>query len=240
VEEYRRRLYRLEAEAEGLVSFRVVAGESDLLIWADRDLSGLAVEELLAVRAELQGFIELNPRFRESLVPYSVPAQAPPAVASLAEAAEVFGVGPMAGVAGVVADRVGRVLLEESKEVMVENGGDLFIANCRERRVGIFAGRSPFSGKLALAVPPVPGGQGICTSSATVGPSLSLGNADAALVKADSATLADAAATALGNRVRGGEDLEAALDEVMARPGVMGALVILGERLGAAGDIRLA
>lgn len=239
-DEHQQRLYRLEAEAEGLLGFRVMVGESDLLVWAERDLSQLAVKELLDIYEELEGFIGRHPRFRDSLVPYPVPEGAPTTVRSMAEAAEAFGVGPMAGVAGAVADRVGRALLEESGEVMVENGGDLFIATHLERRVGIFAGGSPFSGKLAVIVPPVPEGLGVCTSSATVGPSLSLGKADAALVKAESAVLADAAASALGNRVRGDGDLESALDHVMRRTGVLGALVILGDRLGVAGDIKLA
>ena len=124
--------------------------------------------------------------------------------------------------------------------MIVENGGDLFMATRRERKVGIFAGGSPFTRRLAVIIPPAPEGLGVCTSSATVGPSLSLGKADAALVKADSAVLADAAASALGNRVRGDEDLESAMAYVMRRAGVRGALVVVGEHLGAAGDIKLA
>lgn len=238
--EHGERLYRLETQAEGLVSFRVVVRESDLLVWAERDLSQEVAEEVLGIHDELEGFMELHRRFRDSLVPYDVPDGSPAVVRSLAEAAKAVGVGPMAGVAGVVADRVGSCLLRESREVIVENGGDLFVATRRERKVGIYAGSSPLSGKLALSVPPAPDGYGICTSSATVGPSLSLGIADVALVKADSAVLADAAASALGNRVKKEGDIEGALAFILDHAGIQGALVIVGDRLGIAGDIMLA
>ena len=97
MDQHRERFYRLETDAEGLVSFRVVVGESDLLIWAERDLSLRAIEELLAVHEELEGFMERHPRFRESLVPYPVPENAPLTARAMAEAAEAFDVGPMAG-----------------------------------------------------------------------------------------------------------------------------------------------
>jgi ApbE superfamily uncharacterized protein (UPF0280 family) len=236
---YEERFYRLEMAAQGLVSFRVVVGRSDLFIWADRDLKSRTEEELNGLYAELDDFIGHHPRFRDSLVPYPVPESAPPVARQMAWAAEEFAVGPMAGVAGAVADQIGRALLEESGEILVENGGDLFIASGQERKVGIFAGESPLSGRLALLLPSAPEGLGLCTSSATVGPSLSLGKADAALVMADSAVLADAAASALGNRVKKAQDIEGALAYIVSKVGVRGALVIMGEHLGAAGDLNL-
>jgi ApbE superfamily uncharacterized protein (UPF0280 family) len=237
--DYIERFYRWETEAEGLVPFGVSYRESDLLVWAERDLAALAQEELVRLYRELEEFIARHPRFADSLVPYPVPQGAPALARDLAEAAEVFGVGPMAGVAGAFADHLGRLLQTESPEILLENGGDLYIASRSQRRVGIFAGASPLSGKLALRLPSCPGGMGLCTSSATVGPSLSLGRADAAVVLADSAVLSDAAATALGNRVRRPEDIEPALAYISASPAVLGGLVILGENLGASGLIEI-
>ena len=81
---------------------------------------------------------------------------------------------------------------------------------------------------------------GICTSSGKVGPSLSLGLADAAVVLAPSAALADAAATAVGNRVRSADDMEAALELGQSIRGVTGIVIITGDRMGARGDVKLA
>lgn len=213
--------------------------ESDLMIWADEDLGELALKRLRELHQELRRFIAHHPRFLYSLVPYDVPENAPPLVRAMADAARACGVGPMAGVAGAVADAVGKYLLSHSGEVLVENGGDLFIASRRERLVGLFAGDSPFSGRLALRIPPCEEGMGLCTSSARVGPSLSLGRADAAVVLADDAVTADAAASRLGNLARRPEDIAQALREVLTLPRVRGAMLILGEELGVAGEVEL-
>ncbi len=146
----------------------------------------------------------------------------------------------MAAVAGAIAERVGRGLMPESTEVVVENGGDLFMSITRPRRVAVFAGESPLSMKLALEIAPGETPLGIATSSATVGPSVNFGKADAAVVLAPNAALADAAATALGNRVRSRGDLEPALAWVLGIEGVRGALVVLGDQFAAQGGIDLA
>ncbi len=238
--EYVSRFYREQMRAEGLIPFQVKLGESDLYVWAEEDLFQRAHELLLHYREELERFISKHPIFEETLAPYQIPSSAPDIVQAMSEAAGLMGVGPMASVAGAIADFVGKGLLAQSAELIVENGGDLFIASRRERKVGIFAGKSPLSGRLALSISPCPEGLGVCTSSATVGPSLSLGRADAALVVAECATLADAAASALGNRVARPKDIQPALDLIMEKKGIIGALVILGEYLGLAGDISLA
>lgn len=213
--------------------------ESDLLIWAEEDLSELTLNVLRRLHCELRDFIARHPRFLDSLVPYDIPMDAPRLVRAMADAARACGVGPMAGVAGAVADEVGKALLSHSEEVLVENGGDLFIASSSERVVGIFAGDSPFSGRLALRLPPCEEGVGLCTSSASVGPSLSLGRADAAVVLAESAVMADAAASRLGNLARRPEDIAYALQEILSLPSVRGAVLVMGEELGAAGEVQL-
>lgn len=227
--------------AEGLVSFPVKMGESDLFIWAERELSGEARISLKRHRADLEDFISRQPLFRESFRPYQVPAGVPEVVRLMAWAAGLAGVGPMAAVAGALAEVVGRDLLAYSGEVVVENGGDIFLRSGVERKVGIYAGESPLSGKLALLLPPTPpGGIGVCTSSATVGPSYSAGAADAALVVAKSAALADAAASALGNRAKSPDRVEEAMDFTCGIEGVTGCLVIMGGQLGVRGGLELA
>jgi hypothetical protein len=148
-------------------------------------------------------------------------------------------VGPMASVAGAMAELVSKDLLEISKEVIVENGGDIYLATSRERTIGIYAGSSPLSFKLGIAISPEDSPLGICTSSGTVGPSLSFGKADAVCVLSKSAALADAAATAVGNVVRGGKDVERGLERGSEIEGVLGTLIIIGEQMGVWGKIRL-
>jgi ApbE superfamily uncharacterized protein (UPF0280 family) len=120
----------------------------------------------------------------------------------MAEAASIAGVGPMAAVAGAVASFLGQVLGSCSREVIVENGGDIYLRSAHERVVAVFAGDSPFSYKIGLRVKPEDTPAGICTSSGTVGHSLSFGNADAVVIKGESAILADAVATQAGNLIK--------------------------------------
>jgi ApbE superfamily uncharacterized protein (UPF0280 family) len=237
---YLRRFYRENMDAAGLVSFEVVIKESDLFIFAERDLASEARSSLGRHRTDLEGFIAHQPRFRSSYRPYDVPEDSPQVVRLMAEAAAKSEVGPMAAVAGALAQLVGEDLAPLSGEIIVENGGDIFIRSSRKRRVGVFAGESPLSGRLTLVLAPTPPqGLGICTSSASVGPSYSAGGADSALVVAESAALADAVASALGNRVKTPQHIEEALGEVGAIAGVKGCLVIIGEHLGVQGDLEL-
>ena len=105
--------------------------------------------------------------------------------------------------------------------------------------VGLFAGESPFNGTIGLRIEPTPVSLGVCTSSATIGPSLSLGAADCATIVSRDTPLADAVATAMGNRVSKSSDLKTAVDWAMAITGVDGALVVLGDKIAARGEIEL-
>ena len=190
-------------------------------------------------RRPLEEYIRLHPLFLHSLEPLTVEEGAPEIVRLMAHAGQAAGVGPMAAVAGAMAELVGKRLLEYSREVIVENGGDIFMKTSRRRRIGIFAGNSPFTDKLALEIDPKETPLGICTSSGTVGPSLSLGATDATIVLSKSAALADAAATAVGNLVKTTDDIQGALDYGREIKGVTGIVIIMGDRMGAWGDIKL-
>ncbi len=234
-----RREYRKLIRPEGLVSFAVRHLETDLHISAERDLHDIARARVRELRKGLDGYIREHPAFLESLTPLDASEDAPESVRVMCEAGKAAGVGPMAAVAGAFAGLVGRALVERSREVIVENGGDVFVATAHERVAAVHAGESPLSGKLGIRLSPGDSPLGVCTSSATVGHSLSLGRADAATVLAPSCALADAAATALGNRVKGKEDIEAALEWVANVEGVTGAAVILGDAFGARGKVEL-
>jgi ApbE superfamily uncharacterized protein (UPF0280 family) len=236
---YEQRTYRHSIIDVDLVSFQVVVKETDLYIRANKDLRAEATAAINEVRGPLEIYIREHPIFLHSLEPQPVDRHAPEVVKRMQHAARLAKVGPMAAVAGAVAQMVGEKLLQASSEVIVENGGDIYLKVGRKRVVAIYAGESVFSGKLAIEVAPDRTPLGICTSSGRVGPSLSLGVADAAVVVAPSAALADAAATAVGNAVKSEDDVDAALEIGRRIKGVSGIVVIAGSNLGVWGDIRL-
>lgn len=235
---YADRNYRTQHAGKDLLYFRVSVEETDLHIGARRSLIPEAAQAALEARAEVKAAIADRPRFASSLEPLRIHGTETPLVRGMLEAGILASVGPMAAVAGAVAEAVGRGLLQYSSEVIVENGGDIFLCGSRQRLVAIHAGDSPLSGLLAVAVTPEKG-IGVCTSSATVGHSLSLGRADAALVVAGNCALADAAATRLGNLITQPDAIEDALGEICQISGVIGAVAIAGDRIGIQGQIEL-
>ena len=237
---YEPRTYRAWTQGAGLVSFRIVVKETDLAIRARADLTVQARAATEACRADLEAYIARRPEFLTALEPVDVTADAPALVRAMAQAARLAGVGPMAAVAGAIAEGVGRELVSISPDAIVENGGDIWLQITRPALVGLYAGRSPLTGRIAFEVRPEDTPLGVCTSSGSVGHSLSFGRADAAVVFAPSAALADAVATALGNRVRAPADIDAALAWAQRIPGVLGLAVIAGEHLGLWGNVRIA
>ena len=149
------------------------------------------------------------------------------------------GVGPMAAVAGAIAQYVGEGLLTHSQQVIVENGGDIFLKANRSVTVSIFAGNSPFSEKIGLRIHPAQMPMGICSSSATVGHSLSMGVTDVVCLLSPSAALADAAATSLGNRVKRKAHLNNVKEWAEQIGEITGGVVIVEDRMATWGDIEL-
>jgi ApbE superfamily uncharacterized protein (UPF0280 family) len=156
------------------------------------------------------------------------------------EAADLARVGPMAAVAGAIAHFVGHELLRYSDQIIVENGGDVFMKSIKTLKVSIFAGTSPLSNRVAIKVHPEKTPLGACTSSGTVGHSLSFGRADAVTVLSRSTALADAVATSIGNIVKGKQDIGRGVDHARKTRGVSGVIIIVDDRLGSWGDIELA
>lgn len=243
--EYVNRAYRLLHRQDDLVFFQLMIKETDLDIGVPRhrqnkELLDGARQEVISVRAQLEQYILSDGMFLNTLKPHRTQPGAPAIALKMALAGQAAGTGPMAAVAGAVAQHVGEYLLRRTREVIVENGGDIFIRTERVRRIGIFAGPSPFTNRLALEIEPHHTPLGICTSSGTVGHSLSMGCADAVVVLAPSAALADAVATAAGNLVQSESDLQQAVDYAMGVKSVTGALAIKNDKLAAAGNIKLA
>jgi len=222
-----------------LFGFSVTVDETDLYILAKKDLKKETLELINRFRKDIIDYIKLHPEFEKSLKPISVTPDAPLIVSAMQEASKKAGVGPMATVAGAISGFVGKELLKYSDEVILENGGDIFIKTNKVRNIAIYAGSSPLSGKLSLRIKPEDTPLGICTSSGTVGHSLNFGNADAVCVVADDALLSDACATGACNIVKKETDIEKALNFAKKIEGVKGAVVIYRSKVGIKGDIEL-
>ncbi len=239
MKEYKERLYRRKVRSSGLVTFEVAVKETDLLVSMEKKLEKETKNLIFEARHQIESYIQLRPEFLTTLHPYSVDLYAPPLVREMADCTRPVGVGPMAAVAGAIAQFVGEGLLRFSAQVIVENGGDTFLKANRAVTVSIFAADSPLSERVGILVSPEKMPRGVCTSSGTVGHSFSAGAADAACVVAASATFADGAATALCNMVHEARDLKRLGDWAENTQGVLGALVILGDKVASWGEIEL-
>ena len=233
------RTYRNRVKPGGLIGFRVVVKETDLQVHAAEDFSLLTREVVLRYRHHLERYIALWPEFAATLTPWRISGPAPALVRKMAAAGRKCGVGPMAAVAGAIAEAVGRDLLEHTPQVVVENGGDIFLKTAEPAVVGIFAGKSPLSMQIGLRIESRRTGIGVCTSSGTVGHSLSHGRADAVCVVADSCADADAAATAIGNRVAGQKDIPEAIAFGRGIKALAGLVIIVGDKIGMWGDLEV-
>jgi ApbE superfamily uncharacterized protein (UPF0280 family) len=236
---YEERMYRNLVKTNDLVKFEVIVKETDLLVRAESNLSNKTRESVLKYRHQLETYITMNPEFQRSLIPLAEDLHAPELVREMIRVSQLARVGPMAAVAGAMAEWVSKDLLKLSKEVITENGGDIYLSTARERTIGIYAGQSPLSLKIGIVIEPEESPLGVCTSSGTVGPSLSFGKADAVCILSKSGALADAAATAVGNIVQEKKDIELGLERGREIEGILGTLIIVGEKMGVWGNIRL-
>jgi ApbE superfamily uncharacterized protein (UPF0280 family) len=232
------RTYQQWIQSDDLLSFRVTVQETDLFILALEDLSEPATQAIVRYRTQIEDYITEHPEFQTSLQPLTVEAHAPPIIQAMAAAAKQAAVGPFAAVAGAMAEWVGKDLLQFSPEIIVENGGDIFAAGKRSRVFGIYAGDSPLTGKIALKIDASQMPCGVCTSSGSVGHSLSFGRADAAIVIAKSTALADTCATALCNKISHASDVSVGLKFAENTAGIDAAVVIIGDKIGAWGKVQ--
>ena len=230
-------IYRRLVKPKGLVSAEIRVKQTNLLVSGTRDLADKALPLVKLYRRQIEEYIIRHPFFGRSLVPLIPDDDAPEIVKAMIEASTRANVGPMASVAGAIAEYVGLGLMSFSREVIVENGGDIFLFTSQKREMLLLAESSLFRG-LRIALDPTPSPIGVCTSSGTLGHSLSFGRADAVMVIACSAALADAAATAIGNLVKRSSDLEVAIEKAQ-EIGVDGVVIIVDDQIGAWGKLEI-
>lgn len=236
---YTQRFYRDFSKSKRWESYRVQVESTDLYIKSKDNQALFVQSRVRELRGKIEGHIQREPEFLEALHPVSKLEKEPGIVSRMKRAAAKAGVGPMAAVAGAIAEAVGLDLAAGSDEVIVENGGDCFFQLLEPGVSTIFAGRSPFSGKIALQIDPAKTPLAVCTSSGTVGPSYSRGQADAATIISKDSCLADAMATATANLIASDQDFESALEFALQVDGVLGVVLIYKDKLAVQGEVAL-
>jgi len=231
------RFYRNLIKVENLKKFVVKVKETDILVFAEKNLKKEIEEEVKKQREILERYIKIHPEFYFSFSPVEVESNEE-IIKLMSLSSKLTKTGPMASVAGAIAEIIGRKFLPLSEEIFIENGGDIFLNLKNEVKIGIYAGKSPFSMKIGIKIKrenPV----GIATSSGTVGHSFSYGDADAVTVISNSSAFSDGAATYFGNLIKGKIDKELIEREINDFPFIEGMLIIRGKELFVWGKIEL-
>jgi ApbE superfamily uncharacterized protein (UPF0280 family) len=225
-------------------SYRVDYLETDLWVAVSADTCTPAVENysldrIFFYRSILDNHIREAPEFLTSLTPLLIKSGVHPLVHDMYKASEVAGTGPMSAVAGAIAEYICKDLIAQFgfPEVVVENGGDIFMKLTSPATISVYAGASPLSDKIGLIIKPEQTPLSVCCSSGTVGHSLSFGTADACVIACSSGALADAFATACCNEVKGLEMVTGVTELMLKKPGVISVVIIKDDKAGLGGNI---
>jgi len=202
------------------------------------DQYSVITREIKEQRRILSEYISQHEEFLHSLSPVTLLPGAPDIAGRMYEASLKTGIGPMAAVAGVTAQIAAEAALGEgAEEAVVENGGDIYIASRKGIIIGLYAGDSPLSGKLGLAIKENELPLAVCSSSGKMGHSLSLSSCDLATVVSKNAALADAAATLACNLVKSADCMDAVMEQIVNISGIEGVLIIKDDRIGMSGKL---
>jgi uncharacterized protein len=231
---------------ERFSSFVVSCKDSDLWIGIDQasfepSIINFAQRELINLRLELEKYIHGFPEFATTYHPIKLPANSPEIAFRMGKAAEIAEVGPMAAVAGAFSEFIGRAIQKKFlvKEIVVENGGDIYMSIAKDLNLSVYAGNSALSGKIGIKIPYDLTPIGICTSAGNVGPSFSFGRADAVMVACKDTALADAYATTFGNRVKTSDDISKAINIASQCKEIISIVIICQNQMGITGQFEL-
>lgn len=233
------RAYRA-VQRPDLITFQVSIEETDLWIAAREDLSAGVSDLVRLLRGQIRSYAAIYPEFLTALSPLQCGPNAPEIVQRMCSAAQATGVGPMAAVAGAIAQMTAERFQHISPDILVENGGDTYLCSTRDRHIGILSIPAEET-RLCVPVTADEFPCAFCASSARIGHSLSFGNADLVVVRAKDAALADASATALANRLKTPEDMDAVLGKAQEWTdiGVDGVFAQCTGRIGVWGNMEL-
>lgn len=244
--EYIDRTYREHFRQDRWTYFVVRYKETDLWIGVDKSswqegIVAFAEQFVLKLRRDMDNWISRYPDYAQALVPHASASDAPEIFRAMDAVVEKSGIGPMSAVAGAVAQRTGQALKTEFgvKEVIVENGGDIYADIQEDLDIAIFAGPSPLSEKVGLHIEARYAPLGICTSSGTVGPSLSFGKADAVMIICRDTLLADTYATAFANTIQTRDDVQSCIEKIREKEDIIAAIAIKDDKIGICGIFEL-
>lgn len=226
----------------GEIAIQAVVEQSDLYIISRTDITAHVLDRLNKIRRDIKGYIYLHPEFSHSLIPVDVDTEknSPEIVRLMARASSLFGVGPMAAVAGAIAQDIADYASKISPDILVENGGDIFMHSTKDRIVGLLPHPDePVTLGIKISRGETP--CAICSSSATIGHSLSLGQGDLVTVRAKSGAVADAGATFLCNMLRSRKSLKTItrMQKELQQKGIIGVLAQMDHELHVWGDMEL-
>jgi ApbE superfamily uncharacterized protein (UPF0280 family) len=240
------RTYRNQFSQERFRSFGVNYKETDLWIGVDppsfrEEMMGISLLKVKELRSVLEAYLLTDPVFGKTFEWHQVEPNAPEIVRWMADAANRAGVGPMAAVAGAFSEMIGQYLMQqfEIQELVVENGGDIFLKINRNLLMSVYAGSSPLSEKIGIEIQASESPLGVCTSAGTVGPSVSLGKTDATMIICRNTALADAFATGFGNLVQNPEDVQWVTQQTERFPEILSAVIICHDKIGIRGQFEM-
>ncbi len=236
----RSRFYRFSFEDPGW--FRVSLFETDVYCTSDPPMEDELRRAIFSERLRVERFAKDHPELLFFLVPLDLDDPFVPNVVSLMlSSSRKAGVGPMAAVAGAIVEAAGLTFLDRCSRLIMENGGDLFFYDARGGRIGIYAGESPFSGRIALRIPEGERVWGVSTSSGSLGHSLSFGCADAVTVVSGSPSLSDAFATSICNRIKSPDDVDRIMEEAESGgyPELDSVVIVFGDKLAIWGHLEV-
>ena len=223
-----------------LFSLHLVYKQTDMWLKTEGEPDRQEVETYLKQAYEdIEAYIACDSNFLSSLHPYEVGETAPEIVKVMSEHASKANVGPMAGIAGVIAEYIGRRLSSRHRIILCNNGGDIYYESPEEQWILLNAPGSPFHNQIKICVPSAIKGKGLCTSSGTSGHSVNMGRAYAVSILAGNACSADVWATAMSNQIRSHEDIDRILSLCKEQDDIEGVVILVDNYLGIWGDIRL-
>jgi hypothetical protein len=235
---YEERFYRQHISSK--FKIEVTFKESDLLISADKEIDKERARDILKkYYTEIENYIRKNPKFLTSLSPLEEDKEAPPIIRDMIKCSSVTGIGPFSSVAGAIAFYVGKELLNFSSEVIVENGGDIFLKINEDKKIGLYLGENFPKKYLTLKIKKRNSPFGIASSSSYLGHSLNFGKVDLLTVIAKNSIIADGFATSLSNRIKKEEDVREVLEFVKNNPFLEGILIFFEGKIFLWGDFEI-
>lgn len=232
------RFYRSIVRDANFLKYEIQVEETNLLVISKKNLKKEIKNEVLKQREILKNYIRENPEFLYSFSPIITKSKEE-IIKLMSESSFLTKTGPMASVAGAIAEIIGKKFINISDEIIIENGGDIFVKMNRDFITGIYAGNSPFSMKIGIKLKKREIPYGIATSSGTIGHSLSFGDADAVVVISPSSAFSDGSATYFGNLIKGKIDGDMLTSQLKNFPFIEGIVIIRQKEIFLWGDIEL-